>query len=207
MIDALVVAANLISPRLAEGGILVEKPVRTHIGKTNLSSLTAELQRHQIVNLRALREHYCVTPGGADVQARTDRTSLVSERLIQDLVYWQAHQKTGEQVTAERLVALWQEEDDDGLLPTSYSFSRTWELVIGAARHLSTGLPKGWPSLGHDGGIRIEWLDGSRQIRLIVPPNETGREYIYFQEGDNHAVEARVSPAILAGWLRWLTGD
>jgi hypothetical protein len=108
---------------------------------------------------------------------------------------WCAHHNPVGQAFTERLVALLQEdeEDEEGRLrPTDFAFGRAWQLIMEVSRRLSAPLPTGQPAVDGEGGI---------------PARSGGPEYLYRKDGQHHAVEAEVSPANLAGWLRWLTDD
>lgn len=123
---------------------------------------------------------------------------------------WQARHNPIASAFTERLVALLEEdeEDEEGRLrPTDFAFGRAWHLIIEMSRHLSAPLPTGQPAVDGEGGIGIRWSRGSRQVRLQIPARSGGPEYIYHQHGQQHAVEAEVSPVNLAGWLCWLAVD
>jgi hypothetical protein len=124
--------------------------------------------------------------------------------------HWRARHNPIDPAFTERLVALLEEdeEDEEGRLrPTDFAFSRAWHLVIEVSRHLPVRPPTGQPAVDGEGGIGIRWSRGSRQLRLQIPARSGGPEYLYHKDEQHHAVEAEVSPANLAGWLRWLAGD
>jgi hypothetical protein len=117
---------------------------------------------------------------------------------------------TSLQAFTDRLTALLQEdeEDEEGRLrPTDSAFSRASQLILAVSQELSAPLSTGRPAVDGEGGIGIRWSQGSRQLRLQIPARSGGPEYLYHKDGQQHGVEGEVSPASLASWLRWLTGD
>jgi hypothetical protein len=100
------------------------------------------------------------------------------------------------------LLELQSEEDPTGR-PTPYAFRRTWELLFEAGKQMKLDFPYGYVMEDGEGGIRIEWENQSRYVRLIVPAEQDGQQYIYYQNNDTRDID-EVSANALAGWLYWL---
>lgn len=92
-------------------------------------------------------------------------------------------------------------DDPDEDQPTDYALALAEVLVSEA-----DPLPKGSPAPWGDGSIFVYWRNGPRQVHLFVPPNETRQPYMYHAEGKDHGVDRGVTPARVAGWLRWYCG-
>jgi hypothetical protein len=110
-------------------------------------------------------------------------------------------------VVLDRLASLLDEDetDDYGMLsPSEYAFTTTWELLVAAAGELSCPFPRAAVSTDSEGGIRVQWIRPERQVRLVIPNVESGRHYIYHEEGDQYDVEPSVSATSLARWLAWI---
>lgn len=97
-----------------------------------------------------------------------------------------------------------QDEEDEEFRPTQYASNRAWELVSSAAAQISEDFPYGYAYGDGDGGIRIEWKSSPREVRLRVPSQKKGKEYIYHQSPESHKANEGASPDALVGWLRWL---
>lgn len=118
-------------------------------------------------------------------------------------------QDTGDyQVSLTRLLDLTQSEDDEDK-PSAHAFATAQNLITGSHPLLKIGFPRAIVSADGEGGIRIEWALGQREVRLIIPADEHGKAYIYHQQGTNPGVDSNPPTAdTLAGWLTWLaSGD
>jgi len=108
-----------------------------------------------------------------------------------------------------------EEQDEVGVLrPTPYAFQETVELLLDAAKIFLAiqsppgsrrcTFPAGCVTTDSEGGVRIEWLNGDRAVRLVVRSKEDQQRYIYHQIGEDYDVDYNVSADILAYWLRVL---
>jgi hypothetical protein len=107
----------------------------------------------------------------------------------------------GNMITELRESLTGEEHDDYGVLrPTTYAFNTILDLLFTAAVEMGEGrtFPYGSVTTDRDGGIRIEWRNGERNVRLIVPSRQEGMRYIYFEEGE----EYRAIPVVTAAELR-----
>ena len=90
--------------------------------------------------------------------------------------------------------------------PTCYAARRVaWMTSDVQTRHPKT-LARNALSIPSDGGIRLQWMLPTASIRLIVPANNNGEEYIYYENGDVYGVTS-ASPGNLADWLSWLYNE
>jgi hypothetical protein len=148
---------------------------------------------------------------GPEKAFRIDVTEIVPEPkkpIIRDFTEHKRHVFLGLLDVRTRLAItrLWEllNNDEDEVKPSNYAFSIVWNLLLSAARRLSGGLPNCVVYTDDEGGIRCEWKQAPRQVRLVIPARSHGRHYIYHEEGDHYSVEETVSPETLAIWLRWL---
>src|SRR5207237_10064620 len=94
-----------------------------------------------------------------------------------------------------------EEEDDYGILkPTIYAFNFTLDLLFSTATAMGprVACPYGSISTDYEGGVRIEWRNGERSVRLIVPARPEGMRYIYFEDSQTY----RAVPIVTAAELR-----
>lgn len=100
-------------------------------------------------------------------------------------------------------------EEDDDFRPTTYALHKAFHLIIETALQMQAtqaSFPYGFPYGDGEQGIRIEWENPPRDVRLRIPAQETAREYIYHKEGQQHDIEEPASPDSLSRWLGWLIG-
>lgn len=112
----------------------------------------------------------------------------------------------GMTITLKRLINLIRDDeyDEDYLPPTRFAFNRA-QLLLDSARPLLQGnVPLGSLAADGAGGIRIDWLSVDKEVRLVLPGKEQGRQYIYHQQGEEYAAEHTVNAEFLAYWLNWL---
>jgi hypothetical protein len=99
------------------------------------------------------------------------------------------------------------ENDDFGRLkPTTYALFTTTLLLMRVARGLPRGVafPHGALSTDSVGGVRIEWRNGGRNVRLVVASNPSNPHYIYYEEGEQFDVITPVSITHLRERIKWL---
>ena len=108
----------------------------------------------------------------------------------------------------ERLLHLLQndEDEEDQDFPTPYAYDKALALLLDTQLQMQNP-PR--PSITADetGGIRLQWLGPDRQVRLIIPADSHGREYVYFETKESYDLEDNPSPTALAQHLRWFTGQ
>ena len=108
----------------------------------------------------------------------------------------------------ERLLHLLQndEDEEDQDFPTSYAYDKALALLLDTQLQMQK-LPR--PSITADetGGIRLQWLGPDRQVRLVIPADSHGREYVYFETKESYDLEDTPSAMALAQHLRWFAGQ
>lgn len=110
-------------------------------------------------------------------------------------------------VSLQRLLDLLGEkgEDDFGVVdPTQFAFKTAIEFVLNAESTLDRSI-KSAPVVDSEGGIRITWRSGDRQVKLICPATPSGAIYVYESSPTGSSVlNQNVTSATLAGRLLWL---
>jgi hypothetical protein len=94
--------------------------------------------------------------------------------------------------------------DDDCLVPTGRAVTATIDLLYRASRTMYSPLPAGVLYPDGDGGLRVDWESGDRQVRLVVHPSDPAQDYVYHQEGRDYSLDAGVTPEMLRQQLAWL---
>jgi hypothetical protein len=112
-------------------------------------------------------------------------------------------------VMVRELVSLRRDAQDDWLPPTEQAYGNAIDLLPRAcfqirAQHPGCGpLPAPLLSTDSQGGIRIAWHSGRKQVRANFGASTTSRSYIYFESAPEHGVE-ELQVATLAERLYWL---
>jgi len=110
-------------------------------------------------------------------------------------------------ISLRRLLNLLQEkgEDDYGVIdPTQFAFKTAIEFVLNAESMLGREI-KSSPVVDSEGGIRIAWRIGSRQVKLICPATPDGTIYVYESSPTGSSIyNQNVTFKTLAGRLAWL---
>jgi hypothetical protein len=97
-----------------------------------------------------------------------------------------------------------EEEDEYGaLFPTSYALERALSLLTQTYQLVGNFFTRAAVTTSFEGGIRIQWIHPHASVRLVIPANQDGQEYIYFEAGDEYGTED-VSSLNLAKRLVWL---
>lgn len=105
-----------------------------------------------------------------------------------------------------------QEAEDDDLeddeygasVPTKYALDRAVSLLAQAYQAVRNISPlAAVTTTSYEGGIRVQWMYPSANLRLIIPGNRNGQEYIYFEADDEYGTED-VSGQNLTKRLMWL---
>jgi hypothetical protein len=110
-------------------------------------------------------------------------------------------------LSIRRLVALLDNGDDDegDIGPTQYAFKTAFDLIE-EAEHVVGGRLVSSPVVDSEGGIRITWRRGDKQVKLVCPATREAPVYMYyaFPEG-NDLRNQNVTATVLAERLAWLT--
>jgi hypothetical protein len=56
-----------------------------------------------------------------------------------------------------------------------------------------------------EGGVRLSWREGDRELRAIIPANLSGR-YLYWQHANKYGGISNFASATLYSQLRWMNG-
>jgi len=96
-------------------------------------------------------------------------------------------------------------EDDYGAIgPSQLAFLRAFRLVAEALAILGEDFASS-PSVDSEGGIRVTWRRGDRQVKLVCPARREASVYIYYAgPAGNGLLNQGVSAPDLAGRLDWL---
>ena len=98
-----------------------------------------------------------------------------------------------------------EEEDDYGILkPTYHAFATALNLVMEISMFIHAGYPFAAVSTDSEGGIRIEWVKGRGEIRLIIPASNSKPPYIYYEFDDKYGVDRNANAVNLLRWLNRL---
>ena len=96
-----------------------------------------------------------------------------------------------------------EESDDEGRLrPTQYALDRMALLLLSACKVFPIKFPAARVAPDLDGGLRIEWRSEKGVVRLVVPPADTQREYIYVRINGESLTEFSLSGEVLSFWLQ-----
>ncbi|WP_395091088.1 hypothetical protein [Armatimonas sp.] len=93
--------------------------------------------------------------------------------------------------------------DEECLSPTERAKERIISLL-----EVQNILPQGTLYPDGDGGLRVEWVCGQKQLSLAIHASDPIRDYLYHQEGTGQNAEYDVVPltsnAVFTQWLPWL---
>jgi hypothetical protein len=93
--------------------------------------------------------------------------------------------------------------DDDFLKPEQIAFAKTRNILSQSYRGLyNFSLLPQFVLADGDGGIRVEWRNEARELRLLC--SETGGMKIYWQENKDYDIEEIVTVPSLTARLEWL---
>jgi len=96
-------------------------------------------------------------------------------------------------------------EDDYGAIgPSQLAFLRTFRLVLGAIEVLGEDFPCS-AAVDSQGGIRVTWRRGDRQVKLVCPATRETPVYIYHSSPSGNGLRnEKITAAELANRLDWL---
>ena len=148
----------------------------------------------------------------AEVPAKTKSFQLLLREKIT-----RAHRQAQEvrvhapiSISLQRLLGLLAEngEDDHGVIdPTQSAFKTAFEFILNAEWKLRQDI-KSAPVVDSEGGIRITWRSGNKQVKLICPATPNAPIYIYSSSPKgSYVLNQNVTFAALADRLTWLLHD
>jgi hypothetical protein len=159
----------------------------------------------------------CTPFGNLDADNWAEDGILFPNSPINSPQFWQvdfasklsaAHYVELKSIERQFLEAVQDARDYDEASPTARTRCVAFRLLWKASRSLLIPLPDNGNLYGDgSGGIRIEWRNGERQLRLVIHGSDPRYDYLYHQDGDEYDVETDLSPVNISGWLRWLTGQ
>lgn len=96
--------------------------------------------------------------------------------------------------------------DEDFLKPTESNFTEVLRLIRSLYSKASKSdlYPIPHVSADGDGGVRLRWVNGSKEIRLKYNDGSRKKSYIYHQQNDDYDIEYEVNSENLKKWLDWL---
>jgi hypothetical protein len=126
------------------------------------------------------------------------------------LTAWSHLEDAGFRELLSDLAGLFRDSEDyneDFLRPSESALSTAWRMLTDTRAQLDQPFPPGTVYADGNGGLRIEWIRPSRELRLIVRSGEADPHYIYHEFGDLYGTDYVLSAGNLAYWLRWLDED
>ena len=105
------------------------------------------------------------------------------------------------EVTRSRILELYQGDPEEH--PGPAAFAAAWDILY-ETRSQVPAFPRGAACSDLEGGIRVEWSCGDRNVSLVIPASGRRKPYIYQGEGDNYSV-VETSPTELVRRLNWLS--
>lgn len=97
--------------------------------------------------------------------------------------------------------------DEDFLAPTEYAYKRARNFMLAALETLEYALPIPFYVPDGEGGIRIEWVNGTRELGLICAASKSRESYLYHEDEAVYGVDEPLTDAIFINRLRWLIGE
>ena len=97
--------------------------------------------------------------------------------------------------------------DEDFLAPTFFAITSVINHLRTASRPLGDSLPIPNIIADGDGGIRVEWRNAEKDLRLLHPASEVNQIKLYFQEGKKYWIDNLTTDDDLVNGLRWLIND
>ncbi len=94
--------------------------------------------------------------------------------------------------------------DNDFLAPSNYAYKCAQDFMSAALKCFSVDLLIPYFVPDGEGGIRLEWVNGARELRLICPASGSKKPYLYHEDGDIYGVIEEVTDSVLREQLRWL---
>jgi len=143
-----------------------------------------------------------------DWDATSSPAAIVSAQLKAENITDVSANSQPWSTTVSRIVDLLEleQEDDYGVLsPTQHSFKKALTMVAAAERQLSNP-PIGSATTDSEGGIRVTWRIGDREVRFVCPATNARPVYIYVGGPDHsNVMNENVTSAALTERLCWLT--
>lgn len=140
--------------------------------------------------------------------------SAIARSLLTSAAWHSSQPATADPYIARRLELLSgldalrkDDYDEDFLAPTEYAYTSARNFLLVAFETLENALPIPFYVPDGEGGIRIEWMNGTRELGLICAASESRESYLYHEDGADYGVDELVTESILLNRLRWLIGE
>jgi hypothetical protein len=103
----------------------------------------------------------------------------------------------------ENLQADLSQYDEDNLPPTGYAVSTTESVLRQSGSTFRGYYPLG-DVYANNGGMRVDWRADDRHVSLVVPPDSSGKSYIFWQFGAEYGGTYDVTGLALTESLKCL---
>ena len=112
-------------------------------------------------------------------------------------------------LSIRRLVDLLDDTDkDEGTVGVAQHIFKTAFDLVEEAEHLAGGNLISSPVVDSEGGIRVTWRHGNRQVKLVCPAVRETPVYIYWASPEGYDLQNNnVTATVLAEKLTWLTDE
>jgi hypothetical protein len=131
------------------------------------------------------------------------RASIANE--YSDAVYYRPYQsKNLNYLLADLLELKTLVDSEDFVRPTAYAVDKAIDFCIPSGSLIKAEFPYGSVAPDGDGGIRIEWMEGNKHVRLLVSANADTRPELYYEDRDEYDITPVTEADELAIWLDWL---
>lgn len=108
----------------------------------------------------------------------------------------------------EGLFELTQDEyDEEFLAPTNFSYQSILKFLDSLSKSFNKRLPLPNFIPDGEGGIRAEWENQGRELRLVCPAKPNWKPYLYHEEGDSYDVEKDLKVGTFIKWFSWLFNE
>lgn len=176
-----------------------------------LWSLFLSTVTHEMGHTRAIEDHFDkifrVEGGIYGYQSMAKTHMMTNVFTYNPEIEWMAQRESPLTALLSDLRDLLKEENEDenGILkPTYHAFTTALSLIMEVSMFIHAGFPFAAVSTDSEGGIRIEWVKGRGEIRLIIPAASNTAPYIYYEFDDKYGVDRNASGFKLIRWINRL---
>ncbi len=96
--------------------------------------------------------------------------------------------------------------EGDEVGPTSRALKLAERLLSAFCAELPLPLPEGVAYSDGEGGLRVDFAHGNRQVRLVLSGKGSEYDYLYHQDENEHGVTPLTNREQFIGWLRRMQG-
>jgi len=163
------------------------------------------------------RKHLRIGDGLRQITLDLDQT-IIGSKVLRELaafVAWQASPPaTDDLLISHRLKLLSRlnelrkdDYDEDFLAPTEHAYTSALNFMLAAFESLEYALPTPFYVPDGEGGIRMEWINGTRELGLICPASESREPYLYHEDGNEYGIDEQLTDSVLNERLYWLISE